>query len=431
MQKLLEDDEVIDYYRKNIVFYLYPFNNPEGVYFGRSRTNFYGVDHEREWDKTPEETAPEINLLKNRMIQINNEKVLDVFLNLHSQAAPYCTFWIHTPASTSDYFYRREYQFSNLNTSDNPYFVQDDYSESYLQRYFPEGYLWDIHGDAVMALTYETPYDQYSSDEWVTNESLFQIGYRTVYAVAEYLELSHPKHCILDNNNASTSGNWIIEDSGLEYYGSDYLAAPPLDNTSSVTFSSETIESGFYDVYAWWPSDDDNSFNTSFEIEYASNKSIVEKTQRTNGGQWNFLTQIEMPADYTVPPEDLNVKITVKANSTGTVVADAFRIIYRGPATSVNENYLARNFNLNQNYPNPFNPSTTIRFELFMPGKVLLRVFNPLGELIDVLIDGQLGAGVHEVIFNSNHYSSLSSGIYYYQLIAGENSQTKGMLLVK
>jgi hypothetical protein len=138
-----------------------------------------------------------------------------------------------------------------------------------------------------------------------------------------------------------------------------------------------------------------------------------------------------MPADYTVPPEDLNMKITVKANSTGTVVADAFRIIYRGPSTSVNENYLARNFNLNQNYPNPFNPSTTIRFELNRTEKVILRIFNPLGELVDVLVDKELIAGVHEVIFNSNHYSSLSSGIYYYQLVAGRNSQTKGMLLVK
>ena len=58
-------------------------------------------------------------------------------------------------------------------------------------------------------------------------------------------------------------------------------------------------------------------------------------------------------------------------------------------------------------------------------------MFNPLGELVDILIDRDLGPGVHQVVFNSNEYSSISSGIYYYQLIAGENSQTKGMLLVK
>ena len=431
VQQLLADDEVIDYYRKNIIFYLYPFNNPEGVYFGRSRTNFFGVDQEREWNKSPEATAPEINILKDRMIEINNEKVLDVFLNLHSQAAPYCTFWIHTPGSTSGYFYRREYQFSNLNTSDNPYFAQYDYSESSLQRYFPEGYLWDTRGDAVMALTYETPYDRYSSGEWVTNESLFELGSRTVYAVAEYLELSHPKHVILDNNIADTSGNWSSADIGLEFYASDYFEAPPGDGNRLVNYSSESLEPGFYDIYGWWPSSDENSFNTEFEFHYAYYRTTVVKTQRTNGGQWNFLTQIEIPAGYSIPPDSLNVSITMKSNNTGKVVADAFRIIYRGPSTSVNDDFIVENFNLYQNYPNPFNPSTTIRFELDRTEKVVLRIFNPLGELVDVLADRELNAGVHEVIFNSNNYSSLSSGIYYYQLVAGRYSLTKGMILVK
>jgi hypothetical protein len=424
MQKLLEDDEVIDYYRKNIVFYLYPFNNPEGVYFGRSRTNFFGVDHEREWDKTPEETAPEINILKNRMIEINNEKVLDVFLNLHSQAAPYCTFWIHTPESTSDYFYRREYQFSNLNTSDNPHFVQDDYRESNLRRYFPEGYLWATHGDEVMALTYETPYDQYSSDEWVTNESLFEIGYRTVYAVAEYLELSHSKHSILDNKNALANGNWNSAEDGLEFYSDDYLFAAAGDESSSISFSSEELETGIYDVYGWWPSDAQNSFSTSFDISGGNGSHIIEKTQRTNGGQWNFLSQVELT-------DESAISVTMNGNSTGRVVADAFRVIYRSPVSSVDEGSLPEQYTLHQNYPNPFNPSTTIRFELSKPEKVVLRIFNPLGELLDVIVDRDLGAGSHEVIFNSNNYSSLSSGIYYYQIIAGDFSRTKGMILVK
>ena len=176
VQKLLSDDEVISYYRQKVIFYLIPFTNPDGVYYGRSRTNYSGIDVESNWNKTEAQTSKEVKILKQRMTQINSEKVLSVFNNLHSQAAPYCTFWIHTPGSTSPRFYRREYQFSNLNTSDNPYFVPGDYSESDLQAYFPEGWLWSNHGEQVMALTYETPYDQYSSDVWVTNSNLFEIG---------------------------------------------------------------------------------------------------------------------------------------------------------------------------------------------------------------------------------------------------------------
>lgn len=125
------------------------------------------------------------------------------------------------------------------------------------------------------------------------------------------------------------------------------------------------------------------------------------------------------------------ISVKMNSNSTGRVAADAFRIIYRGPVSSVSEELITESFLLHQNYPNPFNPSTTIRFELNKSEKIVLRVFNPLGELVDILIDRELGAGVHEVIFNSNKYSSLGSGIYYYQIIAGEYSQTKGMILVK
>jgi hypothetical protein len=121
----------------------------------------------------------------------------------------------------------------------------------------------------------------------------------------------------------------------------------------------------------------------------------------------------------------------MRSNNTGKVVADAFRIIYRGPSTSLSDDYFVENFNLYQNYPNPFNPSTTIRFELDRTENVKLRIFNPLGELVDVLVDRELNAGVHEVIFNSNNYSTLSSGIYYYQIVAGRYSQTRGMILVK
>jgi len=112
-------------------------------------------------------------------------------------------------------------------------------------------------------------------------------------------------------------------------------------------------------------------------------------------------------------------------------VADAFRIIYRGPSTSVKENQITDSFELYANYPNPFNPSTTIKFRLNNQEKVQLRVFNSLGQLVTVLVNRELGTGVHEVIFNSSNYGNLSSGVYYYQLVTETFSQTKGMILVK
>jgi len=423
MQELLKNDEAIDYYRKNIIFYLYPFNNPEGVYYGRSRTNYYGVDQERDWNFPDNETTSAVLLLKNRMKQINDEKVISVALNLHSQAAPYPTFWIHTASSTSDYFYRREYQFTNLAISDLPYFIKSDYRESNLQNYFPEGFMWSNYGDEILALTYETPYDQYSNGEWVTNENLFQFGATTVYGIAEFLQLSSSERIILDNNSAQASGFWNSTDSGKDFYGNDFYYINSGSGQNTIKFKTENVNKGFYDIYAWWTANSQNATNTKFLIECDSQTELIEKSQQTNGGQWNLLTRV-ISTTYS----DINVTLSDDAN--GIVVADAIRIVYRGPIVDVKDTEIVEGFELFQNYPNPFNPTTTIKFRLKSAENVKLNIFNSLGQLVETLVNDNLSKGNHEVIFSSNK-NNLSSGIYYYQLITDTYSQTKGMILLK
>jgi hypothetical protein len=425
IQKLLSNDEVIQYYRENIVFHCIPFVNPDGVYFGKSRTNFDNVDLEREWNKPDNETAAAVLALKNRLTEINNEKVVSVFQNLHSQAASFCTFWIHSPGSTSDYFYSKEYQFANLNTSDNPYFFQPDYRESDLESYFPEGWLWNNYGEQVMALTYETPYDHYSSNIWVNNDNLYELGYRLVYAIGEYLELSHPKHLILDNDDAIASGFWSVQNTGLEFYGDNFYWTPAGSGTKTITYTTGTIESGTYDIYGWWTTLSGSAFDVQYKINAGGDNVTIQKTQTTNGGQWNFLTE-------AVLNQSGQITITLNDSASGKVAADAFRIIYRGQVTGTEEEIQPTDFVLYQNYPNPFNPATTIRFSLASPSDVQLRVFNALGELVKVLIDNRLAAGQHEVVFDvSSTGKSISSGVYYYQLISGEFSLSKGMVLLK
>jgi hypothetical protein len=426
VQKLLEENNVIDHYRKKLVFHLIPFTNPEGVYFGRSRTNFDGIDVESNWNQPEDLTSTEVKILKQRMHEINNEKILKVFLNLHSQASPYCTFWIHTAASTSANFYRREYQFSNLNTSDNPYFMQSDYRESALQSKFPEGWLWALHGEEVMALTYETPYDRYSSNVWVTNENLFELGHRTVYAISEYLEISHPHWILLDNKDAAVTNGWTVSTNGKEFYSDNYLSASGGIGNNKVSFQTEMLEPGGYDVYGWWPSASNQASNSRFLIEGGGSEILNEQNQKTNGGQWNYLTEISLnktgPISITISDESAN----------GNIAVDAFRIIYKGEVTGIeNANVNPADFVLYQNYPNPFNPTTTIKFSLAETDFVELRVFNPLGETVATIIKQELSAGLHNVIFDSNAYPYLSSGVYYYSLTTGNKSITKGMVLLK
>ena len=85
-------------------------------------------------------------------------------------------------------------------------------------------------------------------------------------------------------------------------------------------------------------------------------------------------------------------------------------------------------FSLSQNYPNPFNPSTTIRFEIVQRSAVKLKIFNVLGQLLTTLVDEQRNGGAYSVEWNA---TEVASGVYFYQLQAGEFVQTKKMILMK
>ncbi|MBI3125545.1 MAG: T9SS type A sorting domain-containing protein [Ignavibacteriales bacterium] len=96
-------------------------------------------------------------------------------------------------------------------------------------------------------------------------------------------------------------------------------------------------------------------------------------------------------------------------------------------AVEVNFDVLV-NFVLDQNYPNPFNPTTTIKYEIPKNSFVKLSIYDLLGREISTLVNQAQNAGYHEITFNGK---DLSSGIYIYQIQAGEFSRIKKMLLMK
>ena len=92
-------------------------------------------------------------------------------------------------------------------------------------------------------------------------------------------------------------------------------------------------------------------------------------------------------------------------------------------------------FDMLQNYPNPFNPSTKIKYSI--PSvisneerslNVLLRVYDILGNEVATLVNEEKPAGNYEIEFNA---SKLSSGVYFYQIKAGDFIKTKKMILLR
>lgn len=92
------------------------------------------------------------------------------------------------------------------------------------------------------------------------------------------------------------------------------------------------------------------------------------------------------------------------------------------------ENEVAGRYRLFQNYPNPFNPTTNIRFSLPQREHVTLKIFDLLGKEVATLVEEDLDAGEHAVVFDGK---GLASGVYLYHLEAGSFVERKNLVLLR
>lgn len=90
-------------------------------------------------------------------------------------------------------------------------------------------------------------------------------------------------------------------------------------------------------------------------------------------------------------------------------------------------------FTVSQNYPNPFNPETQFSLDLAAETHVSFVIYNVTGQVVRTLVDAPLTAGSHTITWNgtNDNGESLSSGIYFYRVIAGDEVVADKMTLLK
>jgi hypothetical protein len=130
------------------------------------------------------------------------------------------------------------------------------------------------------------------------------------------------------------------------------------------------------------------------------------------------------PKEYTFT--DRNLK-------SGKYHYELIQIDYDGSRSSIQQvevevDAVPAEYSLQQNYPNPFNPSTAINFTLPSDSKVILKIFNTLGEEVATLMNDIMEAGRHTINFDA---SNIPSGVYIYSLTAGSFTSSKKMTLIK
>ena len=88
-------------------------------------------------------------------------------------------------------------------------------------------------------------------------------------------------------------------------------------------------------------------------------------------------------------------------------------------------------FSILSTYPNPFNPTTTIRFNIAVETfhrTSLLQIFDITGRVVETLVNENLVPGKHDVVWDANNQVS---GIYFVELVSGQNRSVQKLVLLK
>ncbi len=149
---------------------------------------------------------------------------------------------------------------------------------------------------------------------------------------------------------------------------------------------------------------------------------------------WDDWAQVQLPVEITNPNDYYYAQIRCSDNISNIQFTYLEKEYIPAPVSnddsSISE---ASPAVLYKNYPNPFNPSTTIRFQLYIPYQVKISIYNIRGQLVKTLVDGQFERGVHEIVWNGkdNFNRQTASGVYFMRMDSGSHKFTRKIVQLK
>jgi photosystem II stability/assembly factor-like uncharacterized protein len=205
------------------------------------------------------------------------------------------------------------------------------------------------------------------------------------------------------------SNNIVVGDSGLVLRSTDFgLSWSPQPTGTTKRLNSAEFSAN----------------NDDYIYCVGDGGTIIKSTN--NGSQWG--------AQQSGTARNLNSVFFYLSDSFGWAVGDSGTILRTtdggGPITGMrnSEPRLPATAWLGQNYPNPFNPTTTIEISLPRWDFGTLRIFSILGEEVATLVQENLSAGIHHVVWNAQ---GLPSGVYFCRLQTSSFTETKKLLLLR
>ncbi|MCX6149510.1 MAG: fibronectin type III domain-containing protein [Ignavibacteriales bacterium] len=177
-----------------------------------------------------------------------------------------------------------------------------------------------------------------------------------------------------------------------------------------------------------WVIPTQTSTQLNYEIQYSKQQDMSDAIT-VNGikSPSQIVSDLSANQEYYWRVRSVNDKGEASAYS------EAGKFVVSSVTAVEDKEVIPTKFNLSQNYPNPFNPATTIRFALPEASPVIVKIFNILGKEVKTLVNENMQAGNHLVVWNGDDESgkTLPSGTYIYRITAGNNSQNRKMVLLK
>ena len=184
------------------------------------------------------------------------------------------------------------------------------------------------------------------------------------------------------------------------------------------SFTANTDENKI--ILSWETATEKN--NAGFDIERSTDNKYFSAVGNVNG--------------RGTTSEKQSYSFTDKISGGGKFYYRLKQIDFNGSFTYSNTlevSVLPNVFSLSQNYPNPFNPSTIIKFQLPQKERVVLEVYNTLGEKVKTLVDDIKDPGFYEAKWDgtNNNNIAVATGVYIYRIMAGKFVLSKKMMFLK
>ncbi|RMF10870.1 MAG: T9SS C-terminal target domain-containing protein [Candidatus Neomarinimicrobiota bacterium] len=252
---------------------------------------------------------------------------------------------------------------------------------------------------------------------------------------------------VVDNVYSFGAGNWWDQDAfqlfiGLyDWRGPKHTSILRGDEPDYIMYANEQVfqfdNPGGYALYT--PDSADYYFE-GFNPDYVFEVRVPLDAIAAAGGDPRFHPQngMRVPIDLYFHDNDGagwegNVGFSSFSTDHQWQTPEEWAYTWIGDTTDValstgNETLQPQQYALRNNYPNPFNPTTSIEYVVPRAGEVTLTIYNLMGQEVDQLVNHVQKAGTYTVKWNG---SQAASGVYFYQLRAGDFVQTKKMILMK